>query len=61
MKCGKRACSLGKNIGRACRDAIEKAKAHLEFNLPKKVKDNKKGSLKYVNRKRKQQKMSVPY
>jgi len=32
-----------KNVARASRDAIRKAKANLELNLAKKVKDNKKG------------------
>ena len=45
---------------RACRDAMEKAKTHLEFNLAKKVKDNKKGFLKYVNNKRKGREIVSP-
>lgn len=32
-----------KNIVRACRDAVRKVKAHLELNLAREVKDNKKG------------------
>ena len=32
-----------RNVVRACRDATRKAKAHLELNLAKGVRDNKKG------------------
>ena len=32
-----------RNVDRACRDATRKAKALLELNLAKEVKDNKKG------------------
>lgn len=32
-----------KNIVRACRDAVRRVKAHLELNLAREVKDNKKG------------------
>lgn len=42
-----------KNVVRDCRDATRKAKAHLELNLAKEIKDNKKGFFKYVNSKRK--------
>ena len=34
-----------RNVVRACRDAMRKAKALLELNLAKEVKDNKKGFL----------------
>jgi len=37
-----------KNIVRACRDATRKAKVHLELNLTRDVKDNKKGLFKYI-------------
>ena len=30
-------------------DAMRKAKAHLEFNLARDVKDNKKGFFKYIS------------
>jgi len=42
-----------RSVARACRDAMRKAKAHLEMRLAKEIKDNKKGFLKYVNGKRK--------
>ena len=42
-----------RNVVRACRDATRKAKARLELNLAKVIKDNKKGFFKYVNSKRK--------
>ena len=43
-----------RNVVRACRDAMRKAKALLELNLAKEVYDNKKEFfLKYVNSKRK--------
>ena len=32
-----------RNVARACSDAIKKAKAHLELNLVREAKDNKKG------------------
>ena len=56
MKCEKLACPpwKNKNVVRACRDATRKAKALLELNLSKEVKDNKKGFVsffKYVNSK----------
>ncbi|KFZ57322.1 hypothetical protein N321_09184, partial [Antrostomus carolinensis] len=41
-----------RNAVRACRDATRKAKAHLELNLAKDVKDNKKDFFKYINNKR---------
>uniref|UniRef100_A0A803XVS0 NAD(P)(+)--arginine ADP-ribosyltransferase n=1 Tax=Meleagris gallopavo TaxID=9103 RepID=A0A803XVS0_MELGA len=42
-----------RNVVRACRDATRKAKARLELNLAKVIKDNKKGFFKHVNSKRK--------
>ena len=44
-----------RNAVRACRDAMRKAKAHLELNLVREVKDNKKGFFKYVSSERKTQ------
>ena len=38
-----------RNVVRAFRDVARKAKAHLELNLAKEIKDNKKGFLKCVN------------
>ncbi|KFR06816.1 hypothetical protein Y956_10107, partial [Nipponia nippon] len=46
------------NVVRVCRDAVRKAKVHLELNLARDVKD-KKGFFKYINQKRKV-KESVP-
>ncbi|GAB0182218.1 hypothetical protein GRJ2_000687100 [Grus japonensis] len=42
-----------KNVVRVCRDATRKAKTHLELNLARDVKDNKKGFFKYISSKRK--------
>lgn len=42
-----------RNVVRACRDAVRKAKAHLEFNLAKEVKDNKKSFFACVSSKNK--------
>ena len=42
-----------RNVVRACRDAMRKAKVRLELNLTRDVKDNKRGFLKYVSSKRK--------
>ncbi|GAB0184039.1 mitochondrial enolase superfamily member 1 [Grus japonensis] len=42
-----------RNIVRVCRDATRKTKAHLELNLARDVKDNKKGFFKYISSKRK--------
>ena len=56
MGCGRRDRPLGRNIGnvvRTCRDVTRKAKVHLELNLARDVKDNKKGFFKYISRKRK--------
>jgi len=40
-------------VVRACRDATRKAKAHLELNLARDVKNNKKGFFSYISSKRK--------
>ncbi|GAB0179374.1 mitochondrial enolase superfamily member 1 [Grus japonensis] len=42
-----------RNVVRVCRDATRKAKAYLELNLARDVKDNKKGFFKYISSKRK--------
>jgi len=42
-----------RKVVRACRDAMRKAKAHLELNLARDVEDNKKGFFKYISSKRK--------
>jgi len=40
-----------RNVVRACRGATRKAKVHLEFNLARDVKDNKKGFFNYISSK----------
>ncbi|GAB0209615.1 hypothetical protein GRJ2_003427200 [Grus japonensis] len=42
-----------RNIVRVCRGTTRKAKAHLELNLARDVKDNKEGFFKYISSKRK--------
>jgi len=42
-----------RNVVRACRDAIRKAKAHLELKLARDVRNNKKGFFNYISSKRK--------
>ncbi|CAM4590154.1 unnamed protein product [Lepidochelys kempii] len=42
-----------KNIARACRNEIRRAKSHLELQLPRDVKNNKKGFFRYVGNKKK--------
>uniref|UniRef100_A0A8B9PGQ4 Reverse transcriptase domain-containing protein n=1 Tax=Apteryx owenii TaxID=8824 RepID=A0A8B9PGQ4_APTOW len=42
-----------RNAVRVCRDVTRKAKARLELNLARDVKDNKKGFFKYISSKRK--------
>ncbi|GAB0209507.1 mitochondrial enolase superfamily member 1 [Grus japonensis] len=42
-----------RNVVRECRDAMRKAKAHLELKLAGDVKDNKKDFFKYISSKRK--------
>jgi len=46
-----------RNIARACRDTTRKAKVHLELNLARDVKDNRKGFFKYISRNRRLEKM----
>jgi len=41
-----------RNVVRECRDATRKAKAHLELNLARDVKNNKKGFFNYISSKR---------
>jgi len=50
-KVGQAAWKEYRNVVRACRDATRKAKAHLELNLARDVKDNKKGFFKYISSK----------
>jgi len=38
-----------RNVVRACRDAMRKAQFHLELNLARDVKDNKKGFFNYIS------------
>jgi len=42
-----------RNVVRACRGATRKAKAHLELNLARNVRNNKKGVFNYISSKRK--------
>ncbi|CAM4697277.1 unnamed protein product [Lepidochelys kempii] len=42
-----------KNIARACRNVIRRAKSHLELQLARDVKSNKKGFFRYVGNKKK--------
>ena len=42
-----------RNVVRVCRDAKRKAKAHLELNLARDIKGNKKGFFKYISSTRK--------
>ncbi|CAM5085571.1 unnamed protein product [Natator depressus] len=42
-----------KNIAQACRNEIRKAKSHLELQLARDVKSNKKGFFRYVSKKKK--------
>ncbi|GAB0183494.1 hypothetical protein GRJ2_000814700 [Grus japonensis] len=42
-----------RNVVRVCRNAARQAKAHLELNLARDVKDKKKGFFKYISSKRK--------
>lgn len=43
-----------------CRDGAKKAKAHLELNLARDVKGNKKGFYKYISHNRKTRENMVP-
>ncbi|GAB0190938.1 mitochondrial enolase superfamily member 1 [Grus japonensis] len=49
-----------RNIVRVRRDAMRKAKAHLELNLARDVKDKKKGFFKYISSKRKTRENAGP-
>jgi len=40
-------------VVRTCRDATRKTKAHLELNLARDIKNNKKGFFNYISSKRK--------
>ena len=42
-----------RNVVRACKDATRKAKAHLELNLARDARNNKKGFFNYISSKRK--------
>jgi len=42
-----------RNVVRACREVTRKSKAHLELNLTRDVKNNKKGFFNYISSKRK--------
>jgi len=42
-----------RNVVKACRDATRKAKVHLELNLARDFKDNKKSFFKHLSSKRK--------
>lgn len=37
-----------RNVAKVCRDVTRKVKAHLELNLARDVKDNKKGFFSYI-------------
>ncbi|GAB0208111.1 mitochondrial enolase superfamily member 1 [Grus japonensis] len=52
-KKGKATWEEYRDVVRECRDAMRKAKAHLELNVARDVKDNKKGFFKYISSKRK--------
>jgi len=49
-----------RNIVRECREATTKAKVHLEFNLARDDKDNKKSFFKYISSKRKTRENARP-
>ncbi|GAB0204618.1 mitochondrial enolase superfamily member 1 [Grus japonensis] len=49
-----------RDVIRVCRHETRKAKAHLELNLARDVKDNKKGFFKYISSKRKTRKNVGP-
>ncbi|CAM5131267.1 unnamed protein product [Natator depressus] len=50
-----------KNIARACRSDIRKAKSHLELQLARDVKSNKKGFFRYVSNKKKVKESVGPF
>ena len=47
-------------VVRVCRDGIRKAKAQMELNLARDVKDNKKGFYRYIGRKRQAKESGPP-
>jgi len=49
-----------RNIVRACREETRKAKAHLELNLERNVKENKKDFFKYISSKQKTRENMAP-
>ncbi|CAM4459507.1 unnamed protein product [Lepidochelys kempii] len=49
-----------KNIARGCKSEIRKAKSHLELQLARNVKSNKKGFFRYVSNKKKVKESMVP-
>ncbi|CAM4643115.1 unnamed protein product [Caretta caretta] len=49
-----------KNIARACRNEIRRAKSHLELQLARDVKSNKKGFFRYVGNKKKAKESGGP-
>jgi len=49
-----------RNIVRVCKDATRKAKVHLELNLARDIKDNKKGFFNYIISKQKTRKNAGP-
>ena len=54
MECGKRDRPQEyRNVVKALRDATRKATVHLELNLARDVKDNKKGFFKHISSKEK--------
>ena len=58
-KCGWVAWEENRDATRACREGIRKAKAQMELNLMRDVKNNKKGFYQYIEQKR-QAKESMP-
>ncbi|GAB0186019.1 mitochondrial enolase superfamily member 1 [Grus japonensis] len=52
-KKGLATCEEYRDVVSVCRDATRKAKAHLELNLARGIKHNKKGFFKYISSKRK--------
>ena len=47
-------------VVRVCRDGIRKAKAQMELNLARDVKDNKKGFYRYICRRRQAKESVLP-
>ncbi|KFO76748.1 hypothetical protein N303_02927, partial [Cuculus canorus] len=52
-KQGQGTWDMYRDAARLCRDEVRKAKVHLEMNLAREVKINKKGFYSYINEKRK--------